>query len=287
MANPADPSPGSDDSPGSDPTAPGARPDSSDVTRTAADPTRIFAAPPPLDSGGTGSHGPLRQLGKYEIQQPLGRGGMGVVWKAFDPDLRRTVAIKVLGEHLVQSPTSRRRFKREAQAAAAINHRHVLTIHSVEEDDGVPFLVMEYISGMSLKDYIARKSPLDPLEVLRIGWQIAQGLAAAHAQGVIHRDVKPANVMLDDGATRAQLTDFGLARVAFDNADLTSHDQNVGTPAYMSPESLKGERIDARSDLFSLRLPALSDAQRASPFLRSLPGRDDPQDPGITASPPA
>jgi len=193
-----------------------------------------------------------KKLGKYVIQERIGRGGMGVVWKAFDPDLRRTIAIKVLGPHLANSQKARLRFQREARAAAAINHPNTLTIHSVEEHNGVLFLVMEYVSGNSLREYIAAKGKIEPLEVVRIAHQIAQGLAAAHAQGVIHRDIKPGNVMLHEGATLAQLSDFGLARVAMDNADLSSQDQCVGTPSYMSPEMLRGQRIDARSDLFGL-----------------------------------
>lgn len=193
-----------------------------------------------------------KKLGKYVIQERIGRGGMGVVWKAFDPDLRRTIAIKVLGPHLAHSEKARLRFQREARAAAAINHPNTLTIHSVEEQNGVLFIVMEYVSGNSLREYIASKGKLEPLEVVRLGHQIAQGLAAAHAQGVIHRDIKPGNVMLHEGATLAQLSDFGLARVAMDNADLSSQDQCVGTPSYMSPEMLRGQRIDARSDLFGL-----------------------------------
>ncbi len=192
------------------------------------------------------------RLGKYTIQGQVGRGGMGIVWKGFDPDLRRTVAIKVLGPHLAQSAVARRRFQREARAAAAINHENVLTIHSVEEQGETPFLVMEFVSGQSLREYVSGRGKLDVIEVIRLSAQIAQGLAAAHAQGVIHRDVKPANVMLHEGATRVRLMDFGLARVAFDNADLTSHDHAVGTPAYMAPEQIRGNSIDARADLFSL-----------------------------------
>ena len=192
------------------------------------------------------------RLGKYEIQGQIGRGGMGVVWKGFDPDLRRTVAIKVLSPHLAQSQVARRRFQREARAAAAISHENVLTIHSVEEQGETPFLVMEFVSGQSLKEYIARQGRLSVIEVIRLSAQIAQGLAAAHAQGVTHRDVKPANVMLHEGATRVRLMDFGLARVTFDNAELTSHDHAVGTPSYMAPEQICGRSVDARADLFSL-----------------------------------
>ncbi|MBC7820667.1 MAG: serine/threonine protein kinase [Planctomycetaceae bacterium] len=207
-----------------------------------------------LDSGSAADREqPMpRQLGKYTIQGRIGQGGMGVVWKGFDPDLHRTVAIKVLGAHLAHSPTARRRFQREARAAAAINHPNVLTIHAVEEQNDVPFLVMEYVAGDSLKAYVSSRGKVDPIEVMRMSMQISMGLAAAHAQGVIHRDVKPGNVMLHEGATRVRLADFGLARAAFDNSELTSHDNAVGTPAYMAPEQIRGERLDARGDLFSL-----------------------------------
>tara|TARA_R110002072_G_scaffold179059_1_gene335018 strand:+ start:49475 stop:51808 length:2334 start_codon:yes stop_codon:yes gene_type:complete len=195
---------------------------------------------------------PPKSLGKYTIQERIGAGGMGVVWKAIDPDLQRTVAIKVLGPHLRHSQTARRRFQREARAAAAISHPNVLTIHAVEEHEHVPFLVMEYVSGLSLKEYVTEKGKLPHMEVFQLASQIAHGLAAAHAQGVIHRDVKPGNVMLHEGGTRVRLTDFGLARITFDNSELTSHGQYVGTPAYMPPEQLRGGNVDTRADLFSL-----------------------------------
>lgn len=207
-----------------------------------------------------------QRLGKYQIKGQIGRGGMGVVLKAFDPDLQRTVAIKVLATHLAQSEVARRRFQREARAAAAINHENVLTIHSVEEQNETPFLVMEFVSGQSLKEYIIERRKLTAMEVIRLSAQIAQGLAAAHLQGVIHRDVKPANVMLHEGATRVRLMDFGLARVACDNSDLTSHDHTVGTPAYMAPEQVMGKEIDSRADLFSLGCVIYSMATGHSPF---------------------
>lgn len=238
---------------------------------TVAEPTRLFDPLEHADQASGWGDMPQR-LGKYTIEERIGQGGMGVVWKGFDTDLHRTVAIKMLGGHLAHSPTSRRRFQREARAAAAISHANVLTIYSVEEHEGVPFLVMEYINGQSLKEYVASKEKLDPVEVIQLGCQIAQGLAAAHAQGVIHRDVKPGNVMLHEGGTCAQLTDFGLARAAFDNIDLTSHDQCVGTPTYMSPESLRGEKVDARSDLFSLGCVLYSMLSGYSPFQGRTPG---------------
>jgi serine/threonine protein kinase len=212
------------------------------------------------------------KLGKYAVEGVLGWGGMGVVVKGFDPDLHRTVAIKVLGPHLAHSPTARRRFQREARAVASICHPNVLTIHAVEQQQTTPFIVMEYVAGCSLRDYVAKRGPLQPDEVMRFSAQIAQGLAAAHAQGVIHRDVKPGNVMLDQGGTRAKLADFGLARATFDNAELTSHDQAVGTPAYMAPEQLRAETIDARADLFSFGCVIYFMLTGHSPFDGRTPG---------------
>ncbi len=209
----------------------------------------------------------LGRLGKYDVIEVLGHGGMGVVVRALDPDLGRTVAIKLLNRRLAAGTTARRRFLREAKAAAAINHPNVLTIHSVEEQRGTPFLVMEYISGKSLREYIRARGKLDAQETLRLGGQIALGLAAAHAQGVIHRDVKPGNVMLHEGATRIRLTDFGLARVAFDVGDLTSAGSPIGTPAYMAPEQVREERVDPRADLFSLGCVLYAMLVGHSPFL--------------------
>lgn len=208
----------------------------------------------------------LGRLGKYEVIEVVGYGGMGIVFRGLDPDLGRTVAIKVLNRRLAASATARRRFLREAKAAAAVEHPNVLTIHAVEEHRGTPFLVMEFVAGKSLKEYIAARGSLEPLETLRLGTQIAQGLAAAHAHGVIHRDVKPGNVMLHDGATRVRLTDFGLARVTFDIAEQTTAGVPMGTPAYMAPEQVRGEQVDARADLFSLGCVFYAMLTGSSPF---------------------
>ena len=239
-----------------------------DSGRTESCPSPPPTPPPGEDSwdARSGESVAPKRLGKYQILEQLGRGGMGIVWKARDPDLQRTVAIKVLAPHLAESPVARRRFLREARAAAAISHPNVLTIHSVEEEQETPYLVMEYVSGLSLKEFITRRTMLDFVEVIRLSAQIAQGLAAAHACGVIHRDIKPGNVMLHKGGTRARLTDFGLARAAFDNSELTSADQAVGTPAYMSPEQVRGETVDVRSDLFSLGCLMYALVSRVSPF---------------------
>jgi len=192
----------------------------------------------------------LGNLGSYRVREVIGRGGMEIVLRAFDAKLNRVVAIKVLAPELAAQPTARRRFLREAQAAAAVTHPHVVTIHAVDEDEW-PYLVMECIEGPSLQDKIERAGTLKLPEVLRIGTQIAEGLAAAHKQGLIHRDVKPANILLENGVERVKITDFGLARAA-DDVTITRPGEISGTPQYMSPEQASGERVDQRSDLFSL-----------------------------------
>jgi eukaryotic-like serine/threonine-protein kinase len=195
--------------------------------------------------------GQLGRLGHYDVLEVIGRGGMGIVLKAFDQNLQRVVAIKVMSPHLAASASARRRFVREARAAAAIRNEHVIDIHSVEEANGLPYFVMGFIAGVSLQERLDRSGPLELKEILRIGMQTARGLAAAHAEGLIHRDVKPANILLENGVERVKLTDFGLAR-AVDDASLTQSGVLAGTPQYMSPEQARGEPLDSRSDLFSL-----------------------------------
>lgn len=193
----------------------------------------------------------LGRIGRYEVERIIGVGGMGVVFKAFDSELHRPVAVKVLAPYLAGSGAARKRFAREARAAAAVVHEHVVAIHNVETDGESPFLVMPYIAGESLQQRIDREGPLGLCEILRISMQTASGLAAAHAQGLVHRDVKPSNILLEQGIERALLTDFGLAR-ASDDASLTHTGYHPGTPQYMSPEQARGDAVDARSDLFSL-----------------------------------
>jgi hypothetical protein len=193
----------------------------------------------------------LGRLGHYEVREVVGRGGMGVVLKAFDEQLHRVVAIKVMAPQLATSATARKRFVREARAQAAVTHDHVVTIHAVDDAGPLPHIVMQFVAGQSLQDRLDRSGPLHLPEVLRIGMQAAAGLAAAHAQGLVHRDVKPANILLENGVERVKLTDFGLARAA-DDASLTQSGAVAGTPAFMSPEQAEGKPVDARSDLFSL-----------------------------------
>ncbi len=210
----------------------------------------------------------LGLLGDYEVQEVIGQGGMGVVLKAFEPALCRLVAIKVLSPALAGSATARRRFTREAQAAAAVCHDHVVAVHGVHETEGLPYLVMQYVAGESVQNRLDRCGPLEVEEIVRIGLQTAQGLAAAHGQGLIHRDVKPANLLLEGepgalatgenapvanapGSPRVKITDFGLARMV-DDVGLTRTGEVAGTPEYMAPEQARGEPIDHRADLFSL-----------------------------------
>ncbi|HVJ81773.1 MAG TPA: protein kinase, partial [Planctomycetia bacterium] len=193
----------------------------------------------------------LGRLGGYEVLEVIGRGGMGVVLKAFDPALHRPVAIKILLTEYAASGTARKRFAREAQAAAAVVHDHVVSVHAVDASHAPPYLVMSFIAGRSLQQRIDRDGPLELREILRIGMQTAAGLAAAHAQGLVHRDIKPANIMLENGVERVRITDFGLAR-AVDDASITQSGFFAGTPQYMAPEQARGEAVDTRADLFAL-----------------------------------
>jgi hypothetical protein len=210
----------------------------------------------------------LGRLGHYEILEIVGSGGMGIVLKAFDERLQRIVAIKAMNPALAASGTGRQRFVREAQAAAAVNHDNVVDIYAVEEAGPVPYLVMEYIAGISLEDKLRQQGCLALKEILRIGLQTADGLAAAHRQGLVHRDVKPANILLENGVERVKITDFGLARAA-DDVSVTQTGVIAGTPAYMSPEQARGEAVDHRSDLFSLGSVLYSLCTGQAPFRSS------------------
>jgi Tol biopolymer transport system component len=205
------------------------------------------------------------KLGPYEIQSPLGAGGMGEVYRARDTRLDRSVAIKILPDHLSHNPEAKQRFDREARAISSLNHPNICTLHDVGHQDGTDFLVMELLEGETLADRL-RKGPLPTDQVLKIAIEICEGLERAHKSGVVHRDLKPGNVMLTK--TGAKLMDFGLAKatpgaspassltmtISHPSADqpLTAQGTIVGTFQYMSPEQTEGKEADARSDIFAL-----------------------------------
>jgi serine/threonine protein kinase/WD40 repeat protein len=199
----------------------------------------------------SGKPGSLGRLGHYEVQEVVGRGGFGIVLRAFDEKLHRVVALKVLDPALAGSGPARQRFVREARAAAAVSHDNVIGIYAVEDGGPVPYIAMQFVAGKTLQQKLDGTGPLPLPETLRIGLQVAEGLAAAHRHGLVHRDIKPANILLENGVERVRITDFGLARAA-DDASLTRSGVVAGTPAYMSPEQADGEHVDHRSDLFSL-----------------------------------
>ncbi|MBX9626678.1 MAG: HDOD domain-containing protein [Gemmataceae bacterium] len=191
------------------------------------------------------------RLDAFELRGVLGRGAMGVVFRAYEPSLDREVAVKMLAPELAAWPQARQRFAREARVAAAIRHEHVVAIHAVREQPGWSYLAMEYVPGGTLQDLLDDDGPPAAAEVARIARQLAAGLAAAHARDIVHRDLKPANVLIEAGTGKVKLSDFGLARVAGE-AQLSRDGSLIGTPLYMSPEQVCGKQATPRSDLFGL-----------------------------------
>lgn len=205
--------------------------------------TKTIQAPPKeLSKGAT-------IAGRYEIVDELGRGGMGVVYKAEDTKLKRTVALKFLSPELTCDPDAKKRFLREAQAAAALDHPNICTVHEIEETDERTFISMAYIEGKSLKQKV-RQGPLMPEEAIRIAIQVAEGLEEAHKRGIIHRDIKSSNIMVT-AKGQVKITDFGLAKMQ-EGALVTKEGTTMGTLAYMSPEQIRSEVVDHRTDLWSL-----------------------------------
>ncbi|MFL5338588.1 MAG: protein kinase domain-containing protein [Gemmataceae bacterium] len=205
--------------------------------------------------------GELGRLGSYRVLKVLGKGGMGLVLQAEDPKLSRLCALKVMLPDVARRPEMKERFLREARAAAQVEHEHIIPIYQVDEDRGVPYIAMPFLKGSSLEDWLVKKrGPLPVREILKLGREMAKGLAAAHERGLIHRDIKPANVWLDSTAGgKVKILDFGLARLASRNdggneKNLTQTGMILGTPAYMAPEQAQGLRgnVDTRADLFSL-----------------------------------
>jgi serine/threonine protein kinase len=193
----------------------------------------------------------IGRLGGYRVLRVLGVGGMGIVFEAEDPQLERLLALKVMRPSLAAFPTYRERFLREARAAAAIDHDHIVAIHQVGQERGVPFLAMPRLKGESLRMRLQRERRLPVPDVLRLGREIAEGLAAAHERGLLHRDIKPDNIWLDSRG-RVKILDFGLARSCHAEKNLTQSGDVLGTPNYMAPEQALGRAVDTRCDLFSL-----------------------------------
>ncbi len=192
-------------------------------------------------------------IGPYEVVQVLGRGGMGVVYKARDAALDRWVAVKTLLPAMAGDPEARERFLREARAAAALSHPNLTQIYAIGEQDGTPYFAMEFIEGRTLSQEIERQGRLQPLQALRLARQVALGLQEAQRFQLIHRDIKPANLILTADGT-VKITDFGLAKRAAGPASmqLTATGQAIGSPLYMSPEQARGVEVDHRSDIYSL-----------------------------------
>ena len=203
----------------------------------------------------------------YLIEAELGRGGMAAVYQALDLRLNRRVAIKVLPPDLAFNPSVRSRFLREAQMAAALTHPNIVPIYTVDEVDGVVFFVMALVDGESVSARLRREGSLPVEEVRSIVSQVADALDFAHRQGVVHRDIKPDNILLDRGTRRPMVTDFGIARAAAEEQRLTVTGMAVGTPAYMSPEQAMGDRdVDGRSDIYSLGIVAYQMLAGETPF---------------------
>src|ERR671923_209236 len=188
--------------------------------------------------------------GRYRVEDVLGRGGMASVYLARDEELERPVAVKVLAEHLADAPGFRDRFLREARLAAQLSHPNIVQVFDVGEDEGRPFIVMECVEGSTVADELKERGPLAPAEVVDLALQVCAGLEHAHAAGLVHRDIKPQNLLLRPDGT-VKIADFGIARAA-ETTRLTQAGSIVGTAAYLAPEQALGEEVTAAADIYSL-----------------------------------
>jgi serine/threonine protein kinase len=219
-----------------------------------------------------GTHVATVLSANYELESEIGRGGMGIVYSARDKRLKREIAVKVLPPELSFRADIRQRFLREAETAAQLNHPNIVPIYTVEEKDNLVYFVMAYIKGDNLGQRLQQHGPIPPVEVRRILREVADALAYAHHRNVIHRDIKPDNIIIDEETGRAMVTDFGIARALTDSGDsrLTATGMAIGTPAYMSPEQSAGDQaIDGRSDLYSLGVVGYQMLCGQPPFVAS------------------
>src|SRR5215208_7002349 len=187
---------------------------------------------------------------RYRLDEKVGSGGMSSVYRAFDPTLERWVAIKLMHRDISTDPDQLERFRREARAVASLNHPHIVTVIDAGEDDGMPYIVFEYVEGETLKDRIRRFGRLQVPESLAYAIEIGRALAVAHDRGIVHRDVKPQNVLVDEEGS-AKVTDFGIART-LDQEGLTADGRVLGTTDYVSPEQALGHAVTGQSDIYSL-----------------------------------
>lgn len=229
--------------------APSAR---SDVDETAAASGTASGETAGPGFGPPAADGEVGTLGPYRVVKELGRGGMGAVYAAIDTRLERRLAMKVVLPQFAADPNAKERFLREARAAAKITHDNVVTVYEADEREGVPYIAMQFLEGYPLDEYLKKKGNLSIPQVLRIAAEAAAGLAVAHKIGLVHRDIKPGNLWLEAPNGRVKVLDFGLAKPLDAEVELTVSGAVVGTPAYMSPEQGRGEKVDHRSDLFSL-----------------------------------
>jgi CHASE2 domain-containing sensor protein/tRNA A-37 threonylcarbamoyl transferase component Bud32 len=211
------------------------------------------------------AEGVLKRIGRYTIEKELGSGSMGTVYKAIDPKIHRTVAIKIIrmGGALNSQRELRERFAREARAAGGLTHPAIVTVHDFGETQSLAYMVMEYLEGETLEDVLFKTKKLSTKETLRIINTVAEGLKKAHEQGIIHRDIKPSNIMITKQTNEVKLMDFGVAKVT---GNLTETGKTLGTPYYMSPEQINGEEIDIRTDLFALAVTAYECLAGERPF---------------------
>ena len=213
---------------------------------------------------------PGREIAGFRLEELLGRGGMGAVYRAEDVRLGRKVALKLLVPELAESERFRERFFRESQIAASLDHPHIVPIYAAGEADGQLYLAMRYVEGSDLRQLIAREAPLEPDRALRLIDQVADALDAAHERGLIHRDVKPGNILIAgrSGREHCYLTDFGLTKQTSSISGLTGTGELVGTIEYVSPEQIRGEPVDGRADLYSLACMLYECLAGARPFAR-------------------